>query len=703
MTHFRSERSARDAGGALAILVHVVLLLLVLGQVVFLASRYRVRADMTSDKLWTPTASTRDVLSKLDKRLLVEAYFSPKDDLPLNMRGTRDWADNYLDEVAQLGGGLVVVQRYDPNSDKAIADKATRIGVQPLNLSSRSATSLSVDQHWQGLRLVYGGSKQEVIASFLPTSSFVAEATVTPKIKEVMVQEKRKIGYMEWPARSMQRGSPSGVGWSACRGNESLKKRYEFQNFKDEDGALLPADLETLFLFRPTDLTDRQKYVIDQFVMSGGTLVVFADAAEYALGPQRLMRKMPMSLDAKGSKFPFVDVLRRYGVDWRARLVCDMAPQAFQAAFNARQEYLAVPVRNRTGMQTFAPVNYPYFFHVRDLEWATFSDQIARDSSGKVDERKADQYRKSMKPGMPTDDFLFQAFRKLQRGPGFYWPTWVGLARRAGGALDLPSGIDGRVLMWSSPLALVEDPPQVLNPLGQDPGQFAAVSEQFYRDRADRLMAEPRQQVPLMCEVKGQFTSFFAGRERPLRPSEVAEQSAAESSDVGADAASGSDGEKQGPEPLEVGPQPKQDEPEPAVAEERPMLTQAASPGRIVMVGDATFLRDDLLGGGMGQQGGPVSRYGLAFFAQMLAWLSEDRDLIALQTRVPTDRTLTLIEDDVAKKRDPRDAEQALRSKTRMLIAWNVVLPSLLLAAFGVLIWVTRRNQKRAFLASLNG
>ena len=123
---------------------------------------------------------------------------------------------------------------------------------------------------------------------------------------------------------------------------------------------------------------------------------------------------------------------------------------------------------------------------------------------------------------MPTDDFLFQAFRKLQRGPGFYWPTWVGLARRAGGALDLPSGVDGRVLMWSSPLALVEDPPQVLNPLGQDPGQFAAVSEQFYRERADRLLAEPRQQAPLMCEVKGKFQSFFAGRDRPLRRAERA-------------------------------------------------------------------------------------------------------------------------------------------------------------------------------------
>lgn len=699
------NRIAREGGQVLGLLLHVLLLLLVLGQVVYLASRYRVRIDMTSDKLWTSTDSTRSVLSKLDKRLLVEAYFSPKDDLPLNMRGTRDWADNFLDEITQLGGGKVVVQRFDPNSDKAVADKATRLGVQPLNLSSRSATSLSVDQHWQGLRLVYGGSKQEVIASFLPTSSFVAEAIVTPKLKEVMTEKKRSFGYMEWPARSMQRGTPSGVGWNGCRSNEGLKKRYEFQNYKDEDGALLPDDLETLFLFRPNDLSDRQKYVLDQFVVGGGTLVVFADAAEYAIGPQRLMRKMPLYIDAKGSETKFVDMLRHYGVEWRPRLVCDMAQQAHQAAFNARQEYFSVPVRGRTGMAQYAPVNYPYFFHARSDDWATFADQLAKDSTGKIDERKAEQYRKTLKPGMPEDDFLFQAFRKLQRGPGFYWPTWVGLAQRAGGALDLPDGVDGRVLMWSSPLALVEEPPQALNPIGQDPSQYASVSQMFFRERADRLLAETRQQAPLMVEVKGRFSSFFAGRERPLRPSEAAEKAARKDDEQPKEGAQPDEGEqpKEAEQPpQDVGPQPAGAESAPAAAEERAMRTESERPGRIVVVGDSTFLRDDLIGRSMAQQGGPVSIYGMVFFAQMLDWLSEDRDLIALQTRVPTDRTLKFVEDEVGSKRDPRDAEQAVRSKVRQLQWWNVLVPVALLGVFGFVLWMVRRNQKRAFLAQVN-
>ena len=58
----------RDQGGqVLAVLAHVLLLLLVIGQVVYLASRYRVRVDMTSDNVWTLTDSTQQLLDKLDE------------------------------------------------------------------------------------------------------------------------------------------------------------------------------------------------------------------------------------------------------------------------------------------------------------------------------------------------------------------------------------------------------------------------------------------------------------------------------------------------------------------------------------------------------------------------------------------------------------------------------------------------------------
>jgi hypothetical protein len=524
LEHSLASARASERGGVLGVVLHVVLLLCVLGQIVYLASRYRARLDLTSDKLWSSTASTRDLLQKLDKRLVVEAYFSPKDKLPVLYRETRAWAESFLDELVQLGKGKVVVQRFDPNADVATEQRAKRLGVQSLDLRSNTSTSVSVDRHWQGLRLVYGGGKQKVISQFVPGSSFLAEAVLTPAIKEVATEQKRKFGFMEWPATAVGSQQPGGIGWNTLRTIEGIGKRYEFQNYKDEDGALLPADCDTLFLFRPKELTDRVKYVLDQFLMRGGTLVLFADAAEYALGPQRSLTKIPLAIDATGSKQTFVDQLLHYGIEWKPKLVADMFADTHRPS--QQVEYLAVPARNAFGQTVAQPVAYPYFFHPMAFDWSKAADALAKSASGEVDKAAADSYRQRFGTGMPSDEFLFKAFRAQGRGPGLYWPTWVGLREKAAGAPDLPPGVDGRVLLRSSPAALVEDPPQSLNPLGFDPAQRQAEQAKFSTKLNERYRAEPRQQVPLMVDVRGTFTSFFAGQERPKRPSEIKEEEA---------------------------------------------------------------------------------------------------------------------------------------------------------------------------------
>lgn len=692
-----------ERGGTLAVLLHAILVLLVLGQIVYLASRYRVRVDMTSDKLWTSTNSTRNLLAKLEEKLVVEAYFSPKDKLPVSMSGSRNWADNFLDELVQLGKGRVVVQRFDPNSDKATADTAVRLGIKPLNLRSASATSLSLDQHWQGLRLLYGGGKQKVIETFLPTSSFHAEALVAPRIKEVMTAERRRFGYMEWPATKRRGGRASGVGWSRVRAHPGLKSRYEFQNVKDADGALLPDDLGTLFLFRPSNLSDRQRYVIDQFLMGGGTVVIFADAVEYRIDQQRSFRRIPTAIDAPGSTTSFVEQLRHYGIEWKPRLVADMQADAYTPPLTQPNEYFAVAMRTTAGV-TLRPVTYPYFFHALNVDWAEHADQLAKDVTGKVDKRLADQYRKVLKPGMPVDDFLFAGFKKNgNRGPGFYWPTWVGLRERAGGIQDLPEGIDGRVMLWSSPLALLESPPSMLDPIGSDAQQWQVRINKFMGNLNERLKAEARQQVPLMAEVKGRFASFFAGRDRPKRPSQIQEdKDNANSANPKKDDDANKDAQKSGEQPQDVGPQPAVVAAAKPVAQERAMRVEASAPGQIVIIGDATFLRDDVLTE-YAKIGGPVSgSKAMPFFASLLDWLSGDEDLVELQTRVAADRTMTLVESSAQPNADPRKAEQALRSKTSWLIWLNVVGPCVLLSLFGAALGLVRRNQKRAFLASLD-
>ena len=699
-----SRPSTAERGEALALAVHVVLLVLVLGQVVYLSSRFRQRVDLSSDHLSTVTESTRTIVDKLDKRLVVEAYFSPKDDLPVTLRQTRDVIDNFLDELVQIGKGKVVVQRFDPNEDKAISDRCTRLGVKPLDLRSQSSTSLSVDRHWQGLRFVYGGQKQKVLAQVAPQHWFMAELELTPAIKEVATEQKRKIGYMEWPATAS--GQQQGIGWAALRQVDQIAKRYEFQNFKDEDGALLPEDLETLFLYRPKDLTDRQKYVLDQFVLRGGTLVVFADAAEYTIAPNRQFTNIPVRLDTPQSDRKFVDQLASYGIDWKPKVLADMAGQAHTARDRLTQpfEYLALQQVTPFGPR-MTPIPYPYFFHAVAGDWADSADQLAT-RDGKVDQELAATYRKQFGPGIASDDFLWKTFRQIGRGPGFYWPTWVGLREKAAGVPDLPEGVTGRVLLRSSPAVLVEDPPHALDPLGRgDARQQQVTLQKFNQKLMERFQTEVRQQAPLMVDVRGTFRSFWAGRDRPQRPSEIKEAEAkkAEAERLAAAAAEG-EGATDPAAADPIGPPPPKEEDAPAIptaAPEADALQQGVAPGRIVVIGDSDFVRDDLVRGDYRQAGGPYSALGGSFFVGLLDWLAEDRDLLELQARVPTDRKLQFVDAEAVPGGDPRLAEQALRRKTNWLRAANVLVPTGLLSLFGLIVLLVRRAQKRSYLASL--
>ena len=369
----KSLSRTNERGSALSTFLHVILLLAVLGQVVFLASRYRVRVDATAESLYSLTDSTRAIVDKLDKRMVIEAYVSPQADLPAQLRDTRTVLDNFLDELVQLGKGKVVVQRFNPLDDKEIQDKCTRIGVKPIDLQARTTSSTSVQRHWQGLRLVCG-ERQKVLEQIAPTSSFLAEAMITPSMKEVATENKRKIGFMEWPSDPVA-GKREGRGWQQVRTNPLISSRYVFLNVKDSEGALLPDDIDTLFMFRPRDLTDRQKYIVDQFLMRGGSLVLFADGADYSIAPNRPFQKIPLQIDAADSTSKFRSQLLSYGVDVRPLVVADLQPQAHQAQnpLFAPFEYYALP--QGRGM---APVGYPYFMHAMDQDWAAVADQLAK-------------------------------------------------------------------------------------------------------------------------------------------------------------------------------------------------------------------------------------------------------------------------------------------------------------------------------------
>ena len=108
------SRKKRQEGYVLSSVLRLVLLAIVLTEVTFLATRYAVRADLTSDQLYTLSKSTQTVLDSLSDKLVIEAYFSPDDSLPITYRPLRVMMRNTLQEYVELGDGKVTVQYFNP-------------------------------------------------------------------------------------------------------------------------------------------------------------------------------------------------------------------------------------------------------------------------------------------------------------------------------------------------------------------------------------------------------------------------------------------------------------------------------------------------------------------------------------------------------------------------------------------------------------
>ena len=296
----------------------------------------------------------------------------------------------------------------------------------------------------------------------------------------------------------------------------------------------------------------------------------------------------------------------------------------------------------------------------------------------------------------------------------FFWPTEVGLKK------DLPEGVTGKILVRCSPFSLTEEPPQSTDPKTQNANLFA------------RRNNESRRQSGLVAVVSGKFGSAFKGKDIPKRPlpedkkggllthadasQETGNKSAGEqggdkkvdttpkSGDQGkkVDAApkpQAPDAGKAGPERAQapIGPQPKTEDEKDKLP---PRIDQSQKEGRILIVGDANMVRDDFLSGqpwyGMRRASG-----GLELFQNAVDWLALGTDLIELRNKRDVDRSLSFVGDELASTLSQDDRKKQIASKKAFLKALNIGLPVLLILGIGLIMWIKRRGEKSAFLASV--
>jgi ABC-2 type transport system permease protein len=319
-----------------------VALLVIVTAVNFLASAFHSRIDLTKEKRYTLSNSTKNLLKNLDDRVTIEVFF--KGNYPAGFKKIVNSVEEFLQNLRDYSNGKIKIVFTDPlkelddSSAQYFKDSIqAHFDITPWTLQSpgKVGDELVVKQvlpgaiiHYQdktvGVNLIKGlkgyGSEQDQLAEFYNN----VEATLEYKFANAI----QKLSLKEKPAVAWILGNGEAFGPNINDAFLTMRREYRSDTFNLKLASYIPPDINAIVIIKPTiPFTDDDKLKIDQYVMNGGKVFWMID-------------NMYAEFDSLYKSGGFVafdralnleDILFRYGARLNQNLLqdmqCDKLPQ----------------------------------------------------------------------------------------------------------------------------------------------------------------------------------------------------------------------------------------------------------------------------------------------------------------------------------------------------------------------------------------
>lgn len=270
----------------------------------FLSSRRFIRADLTADKRYTISQSTKNVLDRLDDIVTIDVYFSRQ---PPRVAQIRQSVRDMLEEYRAFSKNLEI-NFIDPASDdEALKQKLRFMGIPEIQVNVIEKDKAELANVYMGVAILYE-DKKEVLPVVQTTANL--EYDLTSAILKVTSKEIKTVGFLS--------GHDEIDVFSQAFGplRQELDRQYEVKNVPIDGGKAIDVDVATLIVAGPkTELTEREKYEIDQFIMRGGRVCFLIDPI---LIQYEGLNVTPLQTGLN-------DLLEHYGVKLNDNLVLDVS------------------------------------------------------------------------------------------------------------------------------------------------------------------------------------------------------------------------------------------------------------------------------------------------------------------------------------------------------------------------------------------
>ncbi len=249
----------------------VALLLAGLILVNYLATSFPVRLDATSEKIYTLSAGTRALISKIDEPTTLDLYFSR------DASGQYVEYKNYAERVREMlrqyvraSNGKIHLNVIDPEPDTPEEERATAAGIEPQTIPGGS-------QFYFGL-VATQADQQKAIPALTPQREQFLEYDVSELIYGVGQTAKKKLGLITSLPLQGSPGMPM-MGQQGTEGQFVVSEWEETYKIVPVEATAteLPADLDVLAIIHPENVSPKLQFAIDQFLLAGKPVFLAVD------------------------------------------------------------------------------------------------------------------------------------------------------------------------------------------------------------------------------------------------------------------------------------------------------------------------------------------------------------------------------------------------------------------------------------------
>lgn len=301
----------------------VVLVLSVLAAANLLAYWLFYRFDLTANKNYSLSPSSKALARELPDIVNIKLYFSGN--LPSQYLGIKQDVLDLLDEYQNYSGGKIRVEQIDPLASESAAAEARSKGIPEVQFNVLEKDKYQAVNGYMGLVLSYG-DKSEAVPFLNDVSNF--EYLISSDIKKLQAADLPVIGVLS--------GHDS-LNWQeeAARADQALSALYQVEPVDLKTAKEVPDKIKVLVVAGPKQkLEEGELRKLDAFVMRGGSLLLLVDGV--TVGD---------NLEASKADTGLGQLLASYGLGLKNDLVLDTSSGV--ASFNQ-------------GFLTFN-INYPFW------------------------------------------------------------------------------------------------------------------------------------------------------------------------------------------------------------------------------------------------------------------------------------------------------------------------------------------------------